>query len=85
MNTIFTLLTGLFTGKAGEQIGGAVSVAAQVAALVAAIGPVALWLAGHKDETFITLTYGDLAFWGAFFGGQLFLIVRLVHRAPAPN
>ena len=78
------LLTGLFTGKAGESIGGAVSTAAQIAAVLAAIAPVALWLAGHKDETFITLTYGDLAFWGALAGSQLLLIVRLVHRAPPP-
>jgi hypothetical protein len=46
--------------------------------------PVGLWLAGHKDETFITLTYGDLAFWCAIIGAQVLLVVRLVHRAPPP-
>lgn len=85
MNPILSLIAGIFTGKAGEQIGGAVSVAAQIGAVAAAIAPVALWLAGHKDETFITLTYGDLAFWGSLAGSQLLLIVRLVHRAPAPQ
>lgn len=82
---LLSLLAGLFTGKAGEQVGGAVSVAAQVAAALAALAPVAFWITGHKDDTFITLTYGDLAFWGALAGGQLFLIVRLVHRAPPPG
>lgn len=81
---ILQFLAGLLTGKAGETIGGAVSTAAQVAAVLAAVAPVGLWLAANKDETFITLTYGDLAFWGALAGAQLLLIVRLVHRAPPP-
>lgn len=81
---IAQLLIGLFTGKAGETIGGAVSTAAQIAAVVAAVAPVGLWLAGHKDEVFITLTYGDLAFWCAIIGAQVLLVVRLVHRAPPP-
>lgn len=84
MNLI-QILMGILTGKAGEQIGGAVSVAAQIAAAAAAITPVALWLADNKEETFIVLTYGDLAFWGMLFGLQLLLVVRLVHRAPAPQ
>lgn len=82
---LLSLLAGLFTGKAGETVGGAVSTAAQIAAVLAAVAPVGLWLAGHKDETFIVLTYGDLAFWGALAGGQLLLIIRLVHRAPPPQ
>lgn len=84
MNPILSMIAGIFTGKAGESIGGAVSVAAQLAALAAAIGPIALWLSGHKDEVFITLTYGQLAFWCSIIFAQVFLVVRLVHRAPAP-
>jgi hypothetical protein len=84
MNPILSLIAGLFTGKAGESIGGAVSVAAQIAAVAAAVAPVAMWLAGHKDETFIVLTYGELAFWGALVAGQVLLVIRLVHRAPPP-
>lgn len=84
MGALVNLIAGIFTGKAGESIGGAVSVAAQIAAVVAALAPVALWLAGHKDETFIVLTYGELAFWGALIAGQVLLVVRLVHRAPPP-
>ena len=83
MNPLQFLL-GLFSGKAGESIGGAVSTAAQIAAIVAAVAPVGLWLASNKDGVFITLTYGDLAFWGALIGAQVLLIVRLVHRAPPP-
>lgn len=82
---LLQLIAGIFTGKAGEQIGGAVSVAAQLAALVAAITPVALWLSNHKADVFIMLTYGDLAFWGSLLGANLFLVVRLVHRAPSPD
>lgn len=84
MNPLLSLIAGIFTGKAGEQIGGAVSIAAQVAAVAAAVGPVMLWLSGHKDETFITLSYGDLAFWCSLISAQVFLVVRLAHRAPAP-
>ncbi len=84
MNAIASLIAGIFTGKAGESIGGAVSIAAQIAAVVAAIAPVALWLTSNKDSVFITLTYGDLAFWGALIAGQVLLVVRLVHRAPPP-
>lgn len=82
---IVNFIIGLFTGKAGESVGGAVSAVAQFAALAAAIAPVGLWLIGNKNEVFITLTYGDLAFWGTLIGLQLFLIVRLVHRAPPPQ
>lgn len=85
MPSILQLLAGILTGKAGEQIGGAVSTAAQIAAVMAALAPVALWLSGHKDDTFITLTYGDLAFWGALIAAQVAIIVRLVHRAPSPD
>lgn len=82
---ILKFIVGLFTGKAGEAVGGAVSVAAQLAAVVAAVAPVGLWLMHHKDEVFITLTYADLAFWGTLAGFQLLVIVRLVHRAPPPQ
>lgn len=82
---LLQLLAGIFTGKAGEQIGGAVSVAAQLAALVAALTPIALFLSNSKDEVFISLTYGDLAFWGVLIAVNIFMVVRLVHRAPQPG
>lgn len=82
---ILQFIIGLFTGKAGEAVGGAVSTVTQLAAVLAAFVPFGLWLASNKNEVFITLTYGDLAFWGSLIGAQLFLIVRLVHRAPPPG
>lgn len=82
---ILKFILGLFTGKAGESVGGAVSSLAQIAALMAGAAPLVLWLAGNKNEVFITLTYGDLAFWGTLIGLQLFMIIRLVHRAPPPQ
>lgn len=81
---IIKFIAGLFTGKAGDVVGGTVSTLAQFAALVAAIAPIGLWLMNNKDEVFISLTYGDLAFWGGLAGLQLFMIVRLVHRAQPP-
>lgn len=81
---ILKFIVGLFTGKAGDAVGGAVSTAAQLAAVFAAIAPIGLWLSNNKDAVFITLTYGDLAFWGTLAGFQLLVIVRLVHRAPPP-
>ena len=85
MNALVSLIAGIFTGKAGEQIGGVVLTAAQIAAVLAALAPVGLWLTHNKDAVFITLTYGDVAFWGSIFAGQLVLVLRLVHRAPAPD
>lgn len=82
---IIKFIIGLFTGKAGEAVGGAVSSVAQFAAIIAAVAPVGLWLVNNKNEVFITLTYGDLAFWGSIGAMQLFLIIRLVHRAPPPQ
>lgn len=85
MGDIFKFIVGLFTGKAGEAVGGAVSTAAQLAAVAAAVTPIGLWLANNKDAVFISLTYGDLAFWGVMWAGVMFLVVRLVHRAPPPQ
>lgn len=85
MMELIKLITGIFSGKAGESVGGAVSMAAQLAALVAVIAPIGLWLNNNKEQVFIQLTYGDLAFWGVLLGVQLLLVIRLVHRAPPPQ
>lgn len=82
---ILKFIAGLFTGRAGEAVGGAVSTVTQLAAVVAALVPFGLFLANNKNEVFITLTYGDLAFWGTLAALQLFMVIRLVHRAPPPQ
>lgn len=82
---LISVITGILTGKAGEKIGGTVAKVAELGALAAALAPVALWLHAHKDETVITVTYGELAFWGSLCGSILFLALRLVHRAPPPG
>lgn len=81
MPAILSAIIGILTGKAGESIGGTVAKVTELGAILAAIGPAAYWIAGHKDETFITLSYGDLSFWAVI----LFVLVRLVHRAPPPG
>lgn len=83
MNLI-NIIWGLLTGKAGESVGGAVSSVAQIAAVIAAASSFGLWLVSNKNEVFITLTYGDLAFWGGIFCVH-FLVLRLVHRATPPG
>lgn len=85
MPTILKFIVGLFTGKAGESVGSAVSTVTQLAAFLAALVPLGLWLTNNKDEVFIQLTYGDLAFWGTLAALQILVIVRLVHRAPPPG
>lgn len=85
MNLIVQAILGILTGKAGEKIGSATSAAVQFGALAAAIAPLAYWLTGHKDEVFLTLSYGDLAFWSPIVGSLVFVIVRLVHRAEPPG
>jgi hypothetical protein len=84
MPAILQLLVGLLTGKAGEQIGGAVSKAAQLAALVGVVAPIFLWLTKNKEGIFIEITYGDLAFWGTLISVIVLLTIRLVHRADPP-
>lgn len=84
MPAIISMIVGLLTGKAGEQIGGAVSKVAQVTALMAAIGPVAYWLTQNKDGVFVTITYGELAFWACIVSAFVIISVRNAHRADPP-
>lgn len=81
---IIQFIIGLFTGQAGGAIGGAVSAVGQFAAVIAALSAFGLWLSNNKNEVFITLTYGDLAFWGVL-AFLLLSFIRLVHRAPPPT
>lgn len=84
MPALLQLLVGLFTGSAGAQVGAAVSWVSQLAALAAIFAPLFLWLSANRHEEAITITFGDLAFWGAIIGTMLLIVVRLVHRAPPP-
>lgn len=84
VSALLKLLAGILTGSAGERIGNTVSRAVEVGAVLAAIAPLLLWLRENKAGVFIEITYGDLAFWGPIVGLLVFIIVRLVHRAPPP-
>lgn len=81
---ILQFIIGLFTGQAGGAVGGAVSAVGQFAAVIAALSAFGLWLTKNKDEVFIALTYGDLAFWG-LLACLLLSFIRLVHRAQPPG
>lgn len=81
MTDIIKGILGLLTGGA-TTAGGAVAELAALAAFVAAVTPGALWLVGHKDGVFITVTYGEMAFWGTLMGVLVMVMVKLAHRAP---
>lgn len=85
MNAIIQFIVGLFTGAAGPAVGGVVSGVTQVASVAAIVTPIGLALINHKDAVFITVTYGQLAFWGSLAAAQVFIAIRLVHRAPPPQ
>lgn len=84
MTALLSILASILTGKAGAQVGGEVAGFGQVAAFVAALTPAVLWLLGHREEVFITITFGELAFWSFVLGGFVIVVLRLVHRAPPP-
>jgi hypothetical protein len=81
---LLQLIAGILTGTAGPQIGAAVSWVGQLTALAAIFAPVFLWLSANRHEQAITITFGDLAFWGSIIGVFVLFALRLVHRAPPP-
>lgn len=84
MGMIIKGLLGLFTGGASTAGGAVANVAAWVA-LIAALTPAALWLMGHKDVVFVSVTYGEAGFWGTIIGVLVFVMVKLAYRAPPPG
>jgi hypothetical protein len=84
MAQVLQLLLGIFTGAAGERIGGAVAKGAELVALAGVIGGAVTWLAANGEGVAVTLTWNDIAFWGAILSGQMYVITRLAHRAPPP-
>lgn len=74
---ILTKLVGLFGGGAGATVGGLV---ANVSAFLM-LAPLGLWLVSNKDGIFISLSYGDLAFWGVVGFG----ILKIAHWTRAPG
>jgi hypothetical protein len=85
MPAILSVILGLLTGKAGEKIGGAVSTVTQIGAVLAAVAPVAMFLKNNKDDVFISVTYGELAFWSTVIAAIVIVTVRNVHRADPPS
>lgn len=83
MMDILKGILGILTGGA-TSAGGAVAEIGALAALIAAATPGLLWLIGNKDGVFITVTYGEMAFWGTLMGVMVLVMVKLAHRAPAP-
>jgi hypothetical protein len=85
MPAILSAILGLLTGKAGEKIGGAVSTVTQIGAVLAALAPIALFLKNNKDDVFISVTYGELAFWASIIAVVVIVTIRNVHRADPPQ
>jgi hypothetical protein len=84
MPAIIQALIGLLSGGLGQKIGTTVANGAAVAATIAAVAPIAMWFLGHKEEVFITVTFGELAFWGAIIFGLVALVLKLAHYTPPP-
>lgn len=85
MPAIVSAILGLITGKAGEKVGGAISTVTQIGAVLAALAPIALFLKNNKDDVFISVTYGEMAFWGVLLAVVVIVTVRNVHRADPPQ
>lgn len=85
MGELVKLVVGLLTGAAGEQVGGAVSKASQWIAVLTFVGGAFLWLHEHGGEEAVRYTYSQLAGFAIVLGVVLFVVVRLVHRAPPPG
>lgn len=83
MDLLKTII-GLLTGSAGTALGGAVSQISQWLAVAGVAGGAFLWLYAHGDEQAFSYTYKQAAVLVAIVGLVLFLVVRLVHRAPPP-
>lgn len=78
ISDLLKTLAGLFGGGAGATVG---TWATNLAALAAVLGPVGLFLANNKNDVFLELTYGDLAFWGVLF----FVMLKMAHWTRRPT
>lgn len=68
----------------GGGIVGAVSNVATVAAVLAAIAGPAAFIFSERDTVFVTITLGELAFWGPLVAGAWWLALLAARRAPPP-
>lgn len=84
MGDLVKIVAGFFGGP-GAAVGGVVANVGALAALLAALAPIALWMIGHKGDTFIVLTYGDLAFWFSLIGAFVFAVIKVAHYTRAPG
>jgi hypothetical protein len=85
IGTILQAILGFFAGDAGAKVGSTVANGAAIAAVLAAVTPIALWFLGHKDDTFITVTYGEAAFWFGLFFGLVVVVVKVAHWSRPPG
>jgi hypothetical protein len=78
VSALVQMLVGFLSGGVGQRIGSGVANLTAAAALA----PLGLWLLEHREEAFVTLSYGELA----LFGLLVFAIVKVIHytRAPGP-
>lgn len=57
----------------GNAVGNAVGKAATSIGVIAALAPLAIWLVANKDEQFICISYGELAFFGGILAMNLLI------------
>jgi NAD/NADP transhydrogenase beta subunit len=68
----------------GGGVAGAVSNVATLGAVIAAIAGPAAWLFAERDTVFISITIGELAFWGSVVAVIYWLALVVARRAPPP-
>ncbi len=68
---IIKFIAGIFGHGAGATVG---NLTTNLAAL-AALAPLGIWLVANKEGVFVTITYGDAAFWGVL----LFVLLKMAH------
>lgn len=70
------LLKGFFgNGGPGNAVGNTIANGAALAALIAALAPAALWLVGHRDETAVSFTFGQLS----VIGLAAAVLLKVIH------
>ena len=79
---MFDLLKKIIGLVPGGGIAGAVSNVATIAAALAAIAGPAAFIFAERDTVFITVTLGELAFWGPLVGGLAWVAIVSARRAP---
>jgi len=77
MGALLQGILGIFSSGAGSAVGSTIANVAGIAALA----PMAYWFLANKDGVAVSLTWGQLG----FFGLLIFAIIKIVHYTKSPG